>query len=134
MGNIRRQSIISSVVIYIGFAIGILNIYLFTRQGLSPDDHFTDAQFGLYNAFIAIATTMMAFANLAMPSYIYKFFPYYKDHLPPKKNDLITWALVVSSIGYLQEFFLKILLSGNTLNIHPRSSFIITGSLFLVMA
>src|SRR6478672_160668 len=101
MSNIRRQSIISSVVIYLGFTIGLLNIYLFTRQGVSANDHFTDAQFGLYNAFIAIATTMMAFANLAMPSYIYKFFPYYKDHLPPKKNDLITWALVVSSIGYL---------------------------------
>jgi len=97
MSNIRRQSIISSVVIYIGFAIGLLNIYMFTRQGL-----FTDpSQFGLYNAFIAIATTMMAFANLAMPAYIYKFFPYYKDHLDQKKNDLITWALVVSSIGYL---------------------------------
>jgi O-antigen/teichoic acid export membrane protein len=95
MSNIRRQSIISSVVIYIGFAIGLLNIYLFTKKGL-----FTDPQFGLYNAFIAIATTMMAFANLAMPSYIYKFFPYYKDHLSPKKNDMITWALVVSSIGY----------------------------------
>jgi O-antigen/teichoic acid export membrane protein len=95
MSNIRRQSIISSIVIYIGFAIGLLNIYLFTKEGL-----FTDPQFGLYNAFIAIATTMMAFANLAMPSYIYKFFPYYKDHLSPKKNDMITWALVVSSIGY----------------------------------
>ena len=95
MSNIRKQSIISSVVIYIGFAIGLLNIYLFTKQGL-----FTDPQFGLYNAFIAIATTMMAFANLAMPSYIYKFFPYYKDHLSPKKNDMITWALLVSSVGY----------------------------------
>jgi O-antigen/teichoic acid export membrane protein len=95
MSNIRRQSIISSVVIYIGFAVGLLNIYLFTKQG-----SFTDPQFGLYNAFIAIATTMMAFANLAMPAYINKFFPYYKDHLAPKKNDLITWALVVSSIGY----------------------------------
>ena len=96
MSNIRRQSIISSVVIYIGFTVGLLNIYLFTKQGL-----FTDPQFGLYNAFIAIATTMMAFASLAMPSYINKFFPYYKDHLSPKKNDMITWALVVSSIGYL---------------------------------
>jgi O-antigen/teichoic acid export membrane protein len=95
MSSIRRQSIISSIVIYIGFAIGLLNIYLFTKQGL-----FTDAQFGLYNAFIAIATTMMAFANFAMPAYIYKFFPYYNDHVPPKKNDMITWALVVSSIGY----------------------------------
>ena len=95
MSTIRRQSIISSVVIYIGFAIGLLNIYLFTKHGL-----FTDTQFGLYNAFIAIATMMMAFSNLAMPSYIYKFFPYYKDHLPTKKNDLITWALTAGTIGY----------------------------------
>jgi O-antigen/teichoic acid export membrane protein len=95
MSTIRRQSIISSVVIYIGFAIGLLNIYLFTKQGI-----FTDTEFGLYNAFIAIATMMMAFSNLAMPSYIYKFFPYYNEHLPPKKNDLVTWALLVSTIGY----------------------------------
>ncbi|MFI5186032.1 MAG: lipopolysaccharide biosynthesis protein [Chitinophagales bacterium] len=95
MSTIRRQSIISSIVIYIGFVIGLLNIYLFTRQGL-----FTDTQFGLYNAFIAIATMMMAFSNLAMPSYIYKFFPYYNEHLPAKKNDLVTWALTTGTIGY----------------------------------
>jgi O-antigen/teichoic acid export membrane protein len=96
MSNIRRQSIISSIVIYIGFSIGLLNTYLFTRQGL-----FTDEQYGLYNAFIAIATLMMAFANLAMPSYIYKFFPYYDEHLPLKKNDLLTRALVISTIGFI---------------------------------
>src|SRR5258708_7737866 len=96
MSTIRRQSIISSVVIYIGFAVGLLNIYLFTKQGI-----FTDPQYGLYNAFIAIATIMMAFANLSMPSFIYKFFPYYDAHLPPRKNDLFTWAFVVSVIGYI---------------------------------
>ncbi len=96
MSNIRRQSIISSVVIYIGFAIGLLNTYLFTKQGL-----FTDEQYGLYNAFIAVATMMMAFANLAMPAYIYKFFPYYNEHLTQKKNDLVTRALVISTIGFM---------------------------------
>src|SRR5215831_9993429 len=96
MSTIRRQSIISSLVIYSGFAVGLLNVYLFTKQGL-----FTDEQFGLYNAFIAIATTMMAFSNLAMPAYISKFFPYYHDHLPTKKNDLLTWVLTVSTIGFL---------------------------------
>lgn len=95
MSTIRRQSIVSSIVIYIGFFVGLLNIYLFTKQGL-----FTDQQFGLYNAFIAIATTMMAFSNLAMPAYITKFFPYYNEHLPAKKNDLVTWALTVSTIGF----------------------------------
>lgn len=94
--SIRRQSIISSVVIYIGFLIGLCNIYFFTKQG-----RFEEAQFGLYNAFIAIATMMMAFANLAMPSYIYKFYPYYKDHLPEKKNDQLTIAFIVAGIGFL---------------------------------
>ena len=107
MSNIRRQSIISSLVIYFGFAIGLLNTYLFTKQGL-----FTDEQYGLYNAFIAIATMMMAFANLAMPSYIYKFFPYYNEHLPPKKNDLVTRALVISTIGFILVIIAGILFKG----------------------
>src|SRR4030095_13934779 len=107
MSTIRRQSIISSIVIYIGFAIGLLNTYLFTKQGL-----FTDEQYGLYNAFIAIATMMMAFANLAMPSYIYKFFPYYNEHLSPKKNDLLTRALLVSTIGFILVIIAGIVFKG----------------------
>lgn len=107
MSNIRRQSIISAIVIYIGFAVGLLNIYLFTRQG-----HFLDSQFGLYNAFIAIALMMMAVANMAMPSYIYKFYPYYKDHLPVKKNDQLSIALVTGIIGFLLVIVAGILLKG----------------------
>jgi O-antigen/teichoic acid export membrane protein len=95
MSNIRRQSIISSLVIYVGFAIGLFNVYLFTKQGI-----FQDPEYGLYNAFIAIATMMMAVSNLAMPSFIYKFFPYYKDNLPAKKNDQLSVALLVSLIGF----------------------------------
>lgn len=94
--SIRRQSIISSVVIYIGFAVGLLNTYLFAKEGI-----FLDSQFGLYNAFIAIATIMMAFANLAMPTFIYKFYPYYKDHTDGKKNDLLTLSITISVIGFL---------------------------------
>lgn len=107
MSNIRRQSIISSLIIYIGFAVGLLNIYLFTKQGL-----FLDPQFGLYNAFIAIAMMMMAIANMGMPSYIYKFYPYYKDHLPVKKNDQLTIALVTAVIGFVLVVVAGILFKG----------------------
>lgn len=96
MSSIRRQSIISSVVIYIGFLAGLVNTYFFTREG-----NFTEAQYGLTTIFIAIATMMAAFAMLAMPSYIFKFYHYYNDHLPPKKNDMITWALLVSIVGFV---------------------------------
>ena len=95
MSNIRRQSIISSVVIYFGFVLGFVNTYLYTKQG-----SFTEDQYGLVNAFIAIANIMFAFANLGVPSYIFKFYPYYKDNLSREKNDLATRALTFSILGF----------------------------------
>ncbi len=97
--SIRRQSIISAIVIYIGFAIGLLNTYFFTRQGNS--NNFTGAEYGLTQIFIAIATMMATISSLAMPAFIFKFFPYYKDHLPENKNEMISWALVISLIGFI---------------------------------
>ncbi|MBN8689054.1 MAG: oligosaccharide flippase family protein [Chitinophagales bacterium] len=96
MSNIRRQSIISSLVIYMGFGVGLLNIYLFTKQGI-----FEEQQYGLYNAIIAIATLMMAFSSFGVPTYIYKFFPYYKSHLPDKKNDQAAIAIITGVIGFI---------------------------------
>ena len=95
MSQIRKQSIISSMVVYIGFAIGFFNTYLFTREG-----GFTQAQYGLTGIFMAVANIMFSVANLGMPSYIHKFFPYYNDNLPPKKNDQLTWAIVFSLLGF----------------------------------
>lgn len=96
MSNIRRQSIISSVLIYTGFAFGALNTYLFTKEG-----GFTKEQYGLTGAFMAIGTIIMSVATLGMPAYVNKFFPYYKDHLPKKQNDQVTWALLVSLFGFI---------------------------------
>ena len=96
MSTIRKQSIISSFVIYIGFAVGLLNTYFFTKQG-----QFTTDEYGLTSIFVAVAAMMMAFAAMAMPSYIGKFYPYYYDHLPPRKNDMLTWALVVGILGFI---------------------------------
>jgi O-antigen/teichoic acid export membrane protein len=96
MSQIRRQSIISTFFVYAGFFIGFINTYLFTRQG-SP---FTPSQYGLTNIFIAVGNLMFAFANLGMISVVYKFYPYYNDNLPKKKNDLLTWALLISIIGF----------------------------------
>ena len=96
MSQIRKQSIISTVFVYAGFFIGFINTYLFTRQG-SP---FSTSEYGLTGIFIAVGNLMFAFANLGMISTVYKFHPYYNDNLPKKKNDLITWALVVSLIGF----------------------------------
>ncbi|WP_410961495.1 hypothetical protein, partial [Salmonella sp. SAL4457] len=86
---IRRQSIVSSVIVYFGFALGFLNTYLFTRKG-----GFTESQYGLTSMFIAVANIMYSVASLGMPAYINKFFPYYKSRLSDKENDMLTWAMV----------------------------------------
>lgn len=96
MSQLRKQSIISTVFVYSGFFIGFISTYLFTRQG----SVFTPTEYGLTNIFIAVGNVMFAFANLGMVSVVYKFYPYYNDNLPKKKNDLLTWALLVSFFGF----------------------------------
>ena len=96
MSTIRRQSIISSGLVYFGFALGFLNTYLFTRAR----GGFSTSQYGLTQIFMAIASIMYSFANLGMQAYIFKFHPYYKDNLAPKQNDMMTWALLTSLLGF----------------------------------
>ena len=97
MSSIRRQSIISSLLIYIGFAFGALNTYLFIKDGL-----FTPDQYGLTRAFIVIGQFFYGFAGFGLTAVLYKFYPYYKDNITSqKKNDLLTITLVVAFFGFL---------------------------------
>ena len=94
MSTIRRQSILSSGLVYFGFGLGFLYTILFAK-GFTPD------QYGLTNMFLALGSIMYYVGNLGMPTYIYKFFPYYRDHLPPRRNDMLTWALLAGLLGFL---------------------------------
>jgi O-antigen/teichoic acid export membrane protein len=94
MSTIRRQSIISSGIVYLGFALGALNTLLLTKE-------FSAAQYGLTAIFMSLANIMFPLASLGMHAYVYKFYPYYNDNLPPEKNDMMTWALLASFVGFL---------------------------------
>jgi O-antigen/teichoic acid export membrane protein len=83
-------------VIYIGFAVGMLNVYFFTKENL-----FSADQYGLTQVFIAISAMMQAIATLGMPSFIFKFYPYYNHHLASSKNDILSLSLMVSLAGFL---------------------------------
>ncbi len=96
MSTIRRQSIISSLIVYFGFALGFFNTWLFTREGSG----LTKEQFGITGIFIAFANIMFSVASLGMPAYVAKFFPYYNAHLPNRKNDQMTWALIIPCAGF----------------------------------
>ncbi|HYE53605.1 MAG TPA: polysaccharide biosynthesis C-terminal domain-containing protein [Chitinophagaceae bacterium] len=100
MSTIRKQSIISTLLIYAGFVFGAINTYLFTQTELL-DTSFTLEQYGLTRAFIVTGSFLYGFASFGLPAVIYKFYPYYKDNLDRKDNDLLSICLVIALIGFL---------------------------------
>jgi len=96
MTEIRRKSLKATTWIYIGFAIGALNTYFLTHKSwFSTDEN------GLTRAMIEISQLVFAFSCLGVTSYLYKFFPYYKDNTPNKKNDILAISLTISLIGFI---------------------------------
>jgi O-antigen/teichoic acid export membrane protein len=96
MGSIRKQTIISSILVSIGFVIGFINNYFYTRNG-----SFTPQEYALTRIFFDFAQIMFSFGSLGVIPVIYKFYPYYKDNLPEKKIDLMSWALLISGVGFI---------------------------------
>lgn len=96
MGDIRRLSILSSIVIYIGFLIGAINTYLFVKDGT-----FSTQQYGLTRLFNDIGITFFSFAMLGVQSYIFKFHPFYRQNLTNKENDQPALSLILVSIGFV---------------------------------
>ena len=74
MATIRKQAIISGILMYAGFGVGALNILFFTK-------FFTDGEYGLTRAFMDFGQSMFAFGSLGAVSVLYKFYPYYKYNL-----------------------------------------------------
>jgi O-antigen/teichoic acid export membrane protein len=116
MSTIRKQSILSSGVVYLGLALGAFTQYLFARE-FRPD------QYGLINGmFMSIGTILCFTASFGMPNFIYKFDPYYRDNLPPKKNDIMSVALLVGLGGFLVTSVAGVLLRGVVIRFYAVQS------------
>ncbi|RYY82948.1 MAG: lipopolysaccharide biosynthesis protein, partial [Chitinophagaceae bacterium] len=111
MSTIRKQSLISSVIVYAGFALGFLNTYLFTREG-----GFTKEQYGVTQTFLAFSAVLYAISSFGASAYMGKFFPYYEAHLERKHNDQFTWALLVPVLGFSVVTIIGLLFKGPVAN------------------
>jgi O-antigen/teichoic acid export membrane protein len=96
MSEIRKKGLISTFWIYIGFAIGALNTFLFARDGF-----FNAQDYGLATGLIQIGLLLSAFSALGCYGLLYKFFPYYKRRLPVEKNDLLSLTLFIALLGFV---------------------------------
>ncbi|MEO8770790.1 MAG: lipopolysaccharide biosynthesis protein [Ferruginibacter sp.] len=96
MSEIRKRSLKATVWIYIGFVIGAINTYFLTHKSW-----FTTDQNGLTRVMIEISQLVFAFSTFGVTTYLFKFFPYYEDNLPSKRNDMLAIALTVALGGFI---------------------------------
>ena len=95
MGIIQKQGVKSSLYIILGFLIGAINLLFLSTAFL------TQSQLGITRALIDSSSTLVALCSLGSINIIYKFYPYYKDYLGVKKNDLPFYTTLVSLVGFL---------------------------------
>lgn len=95
MSIIQKQSIQSSVVIMIGFAIGAVNIILIAPKVLTAE------QLGLTRIIADAGITLASMCTLGALPVINKFFPFYKSYLTPKQNDLPFITLTICLLGFI---------------------------------
>lgn len=95
MSVIQKQSIQSSIVIMIGFAIGAVNLVLILPKVLTAE------QIGLTRIITDAGITLATMCTLGALPVINKFFPFYKSYLNPRQNDLPFITLVIILLGFI---------------------------------
>lgn len=94
MGIIIRQGFKSTVVSYIGVALGAFNLlYLFPKI-------FTPEEIGLREILLGASLAMSFFAQLGVTTIMARFFPYFEDK-NRQHNGFLLLMLLISSFGFL---------------------------------
>jgi len=93
MGIVIKQSIRSSLLAYIGFAIGAINFLFIFPKFLSVD------QVGLLRVIPSAAFLMATFAQLGLAPSIIKFLPSYKSGSNERK-EFLGFTVVAALVGY----------------------------------
>jgi O-antigen/teichoic acid export membrane protein len=104
MGIIRNQGIKTSLLTYIGFGFGAINMLLFAKL-VDPEI------LGLTRFFVSVAVIIFAISNMGGVAMMNKFYPYYRDYLPPAKRDMLGLVLILAVVGFslsmIGAFFLQ---------------------------
>jgi O-antigen/teichoic acid export membrane protein len=115
VGIIRRQSIQSSILFYIGAAIGFL-----TRILIFPNYLDTD-ELGLTSSLLFNALFYAQFAAIGFGTMTLRFFPYFQDR-SRRHHDFLTVLLLIPAAGFFIVTLLVVLFRGPLLSIFVEKS------------
>ena len=94
MGIVKRQGIKASILVYIGFGLGAINLLVFFPI------FFSEEQLGLTRVLASTTLTFAQICLLGLPAVMLKFYPYYNDHAK-NNNDLLFWTSLFAFVGFV---------------------------------
>ena len=95
MGVVIKNTFWSTLIIYLGFAVGFFFSVQLMPQLLSKE------QIGLINIFFDISSPFVALSTFGFFTIIVKLNPYYIDRLENKDNDLLSLAWWTSIVSFI---------------------------------
>lgn len=119
MGVVQRESITSSIISYIGAALGFVNQILIMGNLLTTDE------VGLVNVLILIGIMYAQFAALGTPNVLLRFFPFFKNE-EKGHNGILFGLLAASVVGFLFFLLLFYLFHTQILNLFVERSPLLT--------
>ena len=93
MGVIRKQSIQTSILSYLGVGLGYINVVLLFPKFFEPE------QFGLTRVLIAVIGVSAQFALFGLTNAIIRFFPKFKEGDERTHHGMLGWALFSGLVG-----------------------------------
>jgi len=115
MGIVIRQSIKTTAVSYIGFAIGYVNSLFLFPLVLSKE------QIGLTRLLISVSFLFATFASLGSGNIPIRFFPYFRDE-KKQHNGILAFVLSIGMIGFFLFVIVFLLLKDVIFNIYSKNS------------
>lgn len=101
MGIVKRQSVQTSVISYIGVLIGYVNLIILFPKFLTPEE------FGLTRLIISVGVIFSQLSLLGTSISILRFFPYLENK-KLQHHGLLTFLLLIALLGFL--FFTVVLI------------------------
>lgn len=94
MGIVKRQGIKASILVYVGFVLGAINLLVFFPQ------FFSEEELGLTRVITSTTLTFAQLCLLGLPAVMLKFSPYYRDHAK-ENDDLLFWTALFAFVGFI---------------------------------
>jgi len=110
MNLLKKQGIINSILLYLGTALGFINLMIIFQRSLSLEE------IGFYNILVAVVILYTQFASLGISNVITRFLPFFRTD-DKKHHGFATYIFVVCLITFALFSIGFILLKGEVISL-----------------